>query len=391
MIDSFKITGGKKLYGSIDIESAKNAVLPLVAGALLTQETIVINNIPDISDVYKMFEIIRLMGGSVEICEGSAIISATLNKTEIPKGLASEIRSSIFMLGSLLATYKIAKVAYPGGCDIGSRPIDLHLMGLRCLGAKIIERHGYIYCNGENMKSGIVHLDFPSVGATENIMMASVMLEGDTFIYNPAKEPEIEDLQNFINAMGGIVSGAGTSVIKITGVKKLHGVSYTPIPDRIVAGTYLIAGAMAGGKIELKNVIPEHIYSLITKLTQSGCVISAKGGNIYLESNSRPISCPSIATQPYPGFPTDLQAQILALQSISNGISIVTENLFETRFKHVAELIKMGAKITVKDRSAIVHGVSVLYGAEVEGHDLRGTASLVLAGLCAEGVTTVHG
>lgn len=390
-MEQFVINGGRKLVGEIDVDTAKNATLPIIAGAILTDEEVVIKKIPNISDVNKMLEILRLMGADVKIEDCNAIISAkNISNYEIPSHLAKEIRSSIFMLGPLLSKYRVAKVAYPGGCDIGSRPIDLHLAGLKDLGVKISEDHGFILCDATNMKSGLVHLDFPSVGATENLMMSAVLLEGETTIMNVAKEPEIVDLANFINSLGGCVRGAGTSTIIVKGVKKLGGGVYKPMTDRIVAGTYLIGAAMTQGSIKLLDANYQDVYALLNKLRNAGCFIDYDSNSITLKMNSRPVSCASIETQPFPGFPTDLQAQILAMQTISNGISVITENLFETRFKHVPELIKMGAKITTRDRMAIIRGVSCLNGAEVIAHDLRGGAALVLAGLCTKDKTIVQ-
>lgn len=387
----FEIIGGSRLCGEVVVDTSKNAVLPIIAGSILCDEPVRIRNIPSISDVSRMLDILTAMGSKIKRDNNDVIIdNSTLEFFEIPKALASEIRSSIFMLGPLLAKHKKARVAYPGGCDIGSRPIDLHLSGLRSLGVKIEEDYGYINCDSENIKAGIVHLDFPSVGATENIMMASVFSKGRTKIYNAAREPEIVDLADFINSMGGKIFGAGTSTIVVDGVKSLHGTDYMPMPDRIVAGTYLIGAAMTRGKVRLLNCNFEHVFSLITKLRNSGCKIISNSDNIYIECDKRPLSCPSIETQPYPGFPTDLQAQMLALQTISSGTSIITENLFETRFKHVSELAKMGANVTIKDRMVFVVGKRNLHGAEVVSHDLRGGASLVLAGLVARGKTMVY-
>jgi len=389
-MSKFEIIGGTRLSGEIRVDTSKNAVLPIIAASVLSDETIIIRNIPMISDVKRMLDILKEMGSTVSVEDGNAIINnSTMSFFEIPKELASEIRSSIFMLGPLLAKHKKARVAYPGGCDIGSRPIDLHLSGLRSLGVKIEETYGYINCDSSNIFSGVVHLDFPSVGATENIMMASVFSKGRTKIYNAAREPEIADLADFINSMGGKIYGAGTSTIIVDGVKKLHGTHYTPMPDRIVAGTYLIAAAMTKGKIRLLNANSEHVFSLITKLQNSGCKIVSNSDNIYIECGKRPLSCPNIETQPYPGFPTDLQAQMLALETISRGTSIITENLFETRFKHVPELAKMGANVTIKDRMVFVVGKRNLHGAEVVAHDLRGGAALILAGMSARGTTIV--
>lgn len=390
-MEQFIIQGGKPLCGKIMVDTAKNASLPIIAGTILTDEKIVLKNLPNISDVNKMLEILRTMGASIKKEGRDAIVdTSTINKTEIPSELAKEIRSSIFMLGPLLSKYRKATVAYPGGCDIGSRPIDLHLAGLRDLGVEIIEDHGFIHCDATNMKSGLVHLDFPSVGATENIMMSAVLLDGETTIMNVAKEPEIVDLANFINMLGGCVRGAGTSTIVVSGVKRLGGGEYQPMPDRIIAGTYLISSAMTGGEILLENACYQDVYALLNKLRNAGATIDYDQNSIYLKMRGRPISCASIETQPFPGFPTDLQAQILALQTISNGISVITENLFETRFKHVPELLKMGAKITTRDRMAIVRGVPFLNGAEVVAHDLRGGAALVLAGLSAKDQTVVQ-
>lgn len=390
-MDSFLITGGNPLCGSIKVAAAKNAVLPIIAATILTDQEIIINDVPSISDVDKMLDILSSMGATARREEDRAIINtSTITKLELPSDLAKEIRSSIFMLGPLLAKYKKARVAYPGGCDIGSRPIDLHLSGLAGLGVQICEDYGFIDCDAKNMHAGVIHLDFPSVGATENLLMSAVFLKGKTTILNAAKEPEIVDLADFINSLGGKVYGAGTSTIIIEGVSRLGGTIYTPIPDRIIAGTYLIGAAMTRGKIRLENAKYEDVYALLSKLRNAGCNVEYDNKSIFLENNRRLISCPSIETQPYPGFPTDLQAQILAMQTISDGISVITENMFETRFKHVPELLKMGAKVTTKDRMAIVRGVAKLHGAEVVASDLRGGAALVLAGLVAKGQTTVR-
>ena len=391
-MEKFKVYGGNQLVGSTKIYGAKNACLPLLAASILTEQKIVFNGMPNFRDVANMEKILIDLGCKINI-EGDnvEIDSATANKFSISSKLAKEIRSSIFMLGSLLSRFKRAKIAYPGGCDIGNRPIDLHIKGLRDLGVKIEERHGYIECDGSNMKAGIIHLEYPSVGATENLIMASVFNKGTTIIINGAKEPEIVDLATFINKMGGKVSGAGTACIKIEGVQKLNGCTHTPISDRIVGGTFLLAGAITGGNVEISGINPEYLYSLTTKLSQSGCQISVLGDKIKLSTNGKRLkSVPSIETSPYPGFPTDLQSPMLCLQTVCKGTSVITENLFETRFKLVAELKKMGADITVKDKVAIIHGVKQLSGAEVFAEDLRGGASLVLAGLVAQGYSEVN-
>lgn len=391
-MEKFLIKGGNRLNGEIEVEASKNSILPIISASLLTEEDVIINNVPEITDIFKMFEIIKNLGGKVEYnkYEHSVCIkNDNINKFEIPEGLASELRSSFFMLGPMLARFKHGKVAYPGGCDIGSRPIDLHLFGFRELNIKVSEEYGYINCDGLNMRSNVVHLDFPSVGATENIMMASVFLKGETVILNPAKEPEIVDLQNFINALGGNIVGAGTNKIVVTGVRKLHGGKFTPIADRIVAGTYLIAGALTKGKVSIKNVNAEHIFSLINKLRKSGCIIEINNGIITVENSRRPHSI-CFDTQPYPGFPTDLQPQLSVLGAISKGMSIVTENLFETRFRHLQEMMKMGANVTFRDRTALIKGVKKLHSANVIAYDLRGGAALTLAGLIADGTTIVE-
>ncbi|MBQ7453311.1 MAG: UDP-N-acetylglucosamine 1-carboxyvinyltransferase [Clostridia bacterium] len=391
-MQKFVVCGGQKLSGTLRVDSSKNAILPIIAGCILTDEPVELQDIPNITDVKKMFDILRAMGAKVETGDGRAVIdSSTISRFEIPHHLAKDIRSSIFMLGPLIAKYGRARVAYPGGCDIGSRPIDLHLFGLRELGVNICEEYGFIDCYCEKIRPTTIHLDYPSVGATENIMMASVLGSGETTIFNAAKEPEIVDLANFICAIGGRVEGAGTSTIKIYGKTTLHSTSYKPIGDRIIAGTYLLGVAICGGSVTLTNCNYNDISLLVNKLHNSGCYFNVESDKMHMEANSRLLSIQNIETQPYPGFPTDLQAQVMALQTVSEGTSVITENLFETRFKHVPELIKMGAKITLRDRMAIVRGVESLSGAEVSATDLRGGASLVLAGLVAKGQTVVDG
>lgn len=390
-MSTFYIKGGTTLNGSLTIPSAKNAILPILACSIMCGDVVTIKSISRFSDVDYMVKILSELGCTTNFQDNNLIIDPRpSDKYCIPEEYTKKIRSSIFMLGPLVARFGKAKVAYPGGCNIGSRPIDLHIKGLQSLNVKIEERHGFIYCETKNIVGGEVHLDFPSVGATENIMMASVFGKGTTKIYNAAKEPEIEDLQNFINAMGGKVKGAGTSTIEIVGVNKLGGGEYTPISDRIIAGTYMIACASAGGKIELNNTNYAHNTALISKLKQSGCNIKLKNDTIYIEVGHRLKSTSLLETLPYPGFPTDLQSQMLTLQTISKGSSMIIENLFETRFKIFTELKKMGADIIVKDRMAFVNGVKTLYGASVTAPDLRSGAGLVIAGICADGYTTIN-
>jgi UDP-N-acetylglucosamine 1-carboxyvinyltransferase len=391
-MNNFFINGGHRLCGKYKVSTSKNATLPILAASILNDQKVVIKQVPHFSDVEIMLQILTNIGCKVTKQNGCVIIDASnLTNFEPSYELTKQVRASIFLLGPILVKFKHAKFGYPGGCDIGTRPIDLHLMGLRKMGAKNYEEHGYMYCNGEEMRGAIIPLSFPSVGATENLMMAASIVRGKTQILNAALEPEIVDLANFINACGGKVSGAGTSTITIEGVKKLNTpVEYTPIGDRIIAGTYFIAGAMTGGKIELSNVNKEHIYDLIDKLKNSACNIEHKFGKITLESDGKYRALGLVNTQPYPGFPTDLQAPLMAMQTIADGVSVLTENVFESRFKQVPELIRMGANITVKDKMAIIKGEQNLFGAEVVASDLRAGASLVLSGLVAKGYTTIH-
>lgn len=385
-MEKYIINGGNKLYGSVEIQTAKNSVLPILAAAVLTDGKVTILNVPQISDVRNMVKILSKLGCRAEFNGNNLIIdSSSADCYEIPSELAHELRSSVFLLGSVISRFHMAKIAYPGGCDIGLRPVDLHLTGLKRLGVEITEENGYIICKCDKLTGNEIMLDCPSVGATENIILAAVKAEGVTVIKNAAREPEIEDLQRFLNAMGAKVSGAGSGTVIVHGVEKLTGCEYLPISDRIEAGTFLIAAAMCGGEVELKRASAENISSLLHKLRENGCKIRVHNDKIYLENNRRLTSVKSIETQPYPGFPTDLQAQITALCCICRGQSIITENLFETRFKYVPELRKMGADITVINRNAFVRGVEKFHGATVIAHDLRGGAALVSAALSADG------
>ncbi len=389
-MEKYIINGGNKLYGSVDIQAAKNSVLPILAATVLTDDKVAILKIPEISDVKNMIKILSRLGcRAVYDGESLTVDSSCADCFEIPSELAHELRSSVFLLGSVISRFHMAKIAYPGGCDIGLRPVDLHLTGLKRLGVQITEENGYIICKCENLKGNEIMLDCPSVGATENIMLAAVKAEGITVIKNAAREPEIEDLQRLLNCMGAKVRGAGSSSITIEGVKKLHGCEFLPIADRIEAGTFLVAAAMCGGEIELNKVCAENISSLLHKLRENGCKIIVNNDKIVLENHRRLTSVKSVETQPYPGFPTDLQAQMTALCCICRGNSIITENLFETRFKYVPELRKMGADITVINRNAFVRGVDRFKGATVLAHDLRGGAALVCAALSAYGRSEV--
>ncbi len=388
-MEKYIIEGGRPLYGEVEIQSAKNAVLPLLAAAVLTEQKVVIHKCPRITDVLNMVQILCELGFKTRF-EGEEleIDGADAANHEIPAALAKEMRSSVFMLGSVIARFGKARIAYPGGCDIGLRPIDLHLNGLRRLGVSIDEDGGYIDCKCDELCGAEIVLDCPSVGATENIMLAAVKAKGRTVIRNAAKEPEIVDLAGFLNRMGAKVKGAGGAVISVEGVAKLNGVEYTPISDRIEAGTFLIASAMCGGELLLRNTDSDNLASLIHKLCEISCKIHAEDDKIYIQSERR-LSPKLVETSPYPGFPTDLQAQMTALACICEGATVIVENLFETRFKHIPELIRMGADITVRGRSAFIRGVPTLKGADVFAGDLRGGAALTLAAISAQGLSTV--
>ena len=389
-MDTYVIDGGEKLYGKVQAQSAKNAVLPLLAAAILTDEQVRIRGVPVIADVENMLRILVEVGCKISRKNGYVQIdSSNAISHEIPARLTKELRSSVFMLGSVLTRFHKAKISYPGGCDIGLRPIDLHLLGLRRLGVEIVEEGGFIECTAERLKGAEILLDFPSVGATENIMLAAVKAEGLTIIRNAAKEPEIVDLQNFLNAMGAKVHGAGGGTVIVEGVKRLHGVDYTPMGDRIEIGTYLIATAICGGEIQTSGVFAENIAALLHKLRENGCKIHAKNDRIELQSSGRLQSVNILETMPFPGFPTDLQAQYASLCCTATGTTLIVENLFETRYKYAGELKRMGADITVRDRTAVIRGVKRLHGARVTAGDLRGGAALVLAALGAEGKSTV--
>ncbi len=389
-MEKLLIDGGIRLSGELEVHSAKNCVLALLAASILTDKQVVIYKCPQITDVLNMIKILEHIGSKV-FWQGDTLIidGSSINSFEIPSNYAKEIRSSQFLMGALLSRFKKTKASFPGGCDIGIRPIDLHLKGFRALNIDVVEEGGYLLCDGSKAKGGRIHLDFPSVGATENIILASVLLQGKTIITNAAKEPEIVALQDFLNLMGAKVKGAGTDFVEIEGVKKLNGVEFTPIPDRIVAGTYLIAGAITHGELLVKNCQPKHIVALTDKLKFAVSEIKVYSDCIYIKADTDNLSVPITETQPYPGFPTDLQAQILTLQTVSKGSALIVENIFETRYKHVPELTKMGANIVVKDKVVLVRGVKKLHGAEVNAHDLRGGAALVLAGLCASGRTEI--
>ena len=390
-MEAFVVEGGTPLRGEIRVDGAKNATLPILAAAVLTEETVRLHDVPEITDVKHMADILTMLGCQVTRENSDMTVTcADLHTWEMPDQLSKQIRSSIFLLGPILARFHKATVTFPGGCEIGLRPIDLHLSGLRCLGVKIEEEGGLIHCDGSSMHAGEVHFDYPSVGATENVMMAAVLVPGITTIHNPARDPEIVDLQNFINAMGGCVRGAGGHAIEIEGVSCLHGTEWTPMPDRIVAGTLLAAAAVTGGEITLTNAPESDMVAVTAKLREMGCRIAEAPGRIVLSAPQRLTAFSQLQTQPHPGFPTDMQVQMLALLAVSEGTGVITENVFENRFTHAGDLNRMGAHILCTGRTAVVRGVRELYGARVTARDLRGGAALVLAGLKAHGETHVE-
>ena len=390
MVPFGNIKGGRPLHGRVRVSSAKNAVLPIIVATLLPDSPATIIDAPNLEDVRTISSVIEYLGGSV-IHKGNEMIFDTsmITKTEASYDLMSRMRASFLVMGPLLAKKRHAKIALPGGCMIGSRPIDLHLKAFEAMGAEITIGNGFVEALAPNgLKGATIYLDFPSVGATENILMAAVLAEGKTIIENAAEEPEIVDLVTFLSSMGANIKGAGTNVIRIEGVKHLYGASHTVIPDRIEAGTFIIAAAMVGGDVVIENVLTEHLKPLLAKLSEAGVVVEKEIDSVHIISQGR-IKSADIKTLPYPGFPTDLQAQFMAMMTVGDGVSTITETVFENRFMHVGELCRMGADIRVEGRKAIVHGVPFLQGAFVRATDLRAGAALVLAGLAAHGVTEI--
>lgn len=389
-MSKFIINGGRKLEGEVKVEGSKNAVLPILAASLINGGESIIHNIPRLKDVSTLTNVLENIGCKILFNGNTMVVNSKgeLN-TNIPERPVKEMRSSIILMGAVLGRFKHVKISYPGGCEIGPRPIDLHLKGLRKLGVNIIESHGYILCQYDKLIGKEIHLDYPSVGATENIMLAAVSAEGTTIIQNAAREPEIIDLQNFLNKTGANIIGAGSSTIKILGTNRFHNAEHTVIPDRIVAGTYLTAAAITGGKLVLQDIIVEHLKPLISKLVESGCKIEKYDKMLVIKSPKRLNAVEMIRTLPYPGFPTDMQAQFMSLMSIAKGTSVFVETVFENRYKHAEELVKMGAKIKLDGRTAVVRGIKKLTGAQLTAKDLRGGAALVLAALAAEGVSHI--
>ena len=389
-MEQYAIKGGNPLVGDVEIGGAKNAALPILAASIMTEETVYIENLPDVRDINVLLGAMEHIGVMIKRTERHKV---TVNAGNVSSVLVEEealkkIRASYYFLGALLGKYKHAEVVLPGGCDIGSRAIDQHIKGFRALGATVTIEHGLIKAHAENLKGSHIYMDVSSVGATINVMMAATLAEGMTIIENSAKEPHVVDLANFLNSMGANIKGAGTDVIRIKGVERLHGTEYAIIPDQIEAGTYMFAAAVTKGDVTVKNVIPKHLESITAKLLEIGCEVEETDDCIRVVA-SKPLQHTQVKTLPYPGFPTDMQPQITVALALSRGTSIVTESIFENRFKYVDELTRMGANIKVEGNTAIIDGVERYTGASISAPDLRAGAALVIAALAAEGVTLV--
>ncbi len=389
-MEQYAIKGGNPLVGEVEIGGAKNAALAILAAAIMTDGTVVIENVPDVRDTNVLLQAMESIGVIINKTDRHTVrINASqINDLIIEDDFIKKIRASYYLLGALLGKYKKAEVALPGGCNIGLRPIDQHIKGFRALGASVRIEHGLIITETERLSGNHIYMDVVSVGATMNVMMAAVMAEGQTVVENAAKEPHVVDLANFLNSMGANIKGAGTDVIRIKGVAKLHGTEYGIIPDQIEAGTFMFAAAVTKGDVTVKNVIPKHLESISAKLLEIGCEVEESDDAVRVVA-SKPLGHTHVKTLPYPGFPTDMQPQITVTLGLSAGTSIVTESIFENRFKYVDELTRMGANIKVESNTAIIDGVKKYTGASITAPDLRAGAALVIAGLAAEGVTTI--
>lgn len=392
-MSKFVVEGSNRLCGSIAVQGAKNSSLPILAATIICRDICVLHNCPNLSDVNTSIKILRYLGAEV-IRDGTTLTVNTKDicRCDIPDELMREMRSSIVFLGAIVSRMGMAKLSLPGGCELGPRPIDLHLKSLRLLGVEISEHYGVLDCDVPNGIEGTrIALSFPSVGATENLMLCAAMAKGTTVISNAAREPEICDLADFLNACGAKISGAGEGTIYIDGVEKLCGCQHSIIPDRIVAATYMAAAAVTRGSVELKNIIPAHLSALIPVMEEVGCSVIINGNSLFLKAPDRLNPVKYIRTMPYPGFPTDAQPPVMAMTCIANGTSMFAENIFESRYKHVGELLRLGANIKVEGKVAVVEGVKRLYGARVEALDLRGGAALTVAALAAQGTTEIGG
>ena len=389
-MEQYVIKGGNPLYGEVEIGGAKNAALAILAAAIMTDETVTIDNLPNVRDINVLLQAIEEIGAHVERVDihKVKINGSFIRGVNVDNEFIRRIRASYYLIGALLGKYKHAEVALPGGCDIGSRPIDLHMKGFRSMGADIDIAHGLVIARAKELKGTHIYMDKVSVGATINIMMAAAMADGKTVIENAAKEPHVVDVANFLNSMGANIRGAGTDVIRIVGVEKLHATEYSVIPDQIEAGTFTFAVAAAGGNVLVKNVIPKHLEATTAKLLEVGCQVEEFDDSVRVISDGH-LKHTQVTTLPYPGFPTDMQPQMAVLLGIAEGTSTVTESIFENRFKYVDELTRMGADIKVESNIAIISGVKRYTGARVNAPDLRAGAALVIAGLAAEGITVV--
>ena len=389
-MEQYVIKGGNPLYGEVEIGGAKNAALAILAAAIMTDETVTIDNLPNVRDINVLLQAIEEIGAHVERVDihKVKINGSFIRGVNVDNEFIRRIRASYYLIGALLGKYKHAEVALPGGCDIGSRPIDLHMKGFRSMGADIDIAHGLVIARAKELKGTHIYMDKVSVGATINIMMAAAMADGKTVIENAAKEPHVVDVANFLNSMGANIRGAGTDVIRIVGVEKLHATEYSVIPDQIEAGTFMFAVAAAGGNALVKNVIPKHLEATTAKLLEVGCQVEEFDDSVRVISDGH-LKHTQVTTLPYPGFPTDMQPQMAVLLGIAEGTSTVTESIFENRFKYVDELTRMGADIKVESNIAIISGVKRYTGARVNAPDLRAGAALVIAGLAAEGITVV--
>ncbi|HAV00377.1 MAG: UDP-N-acetylglucosamine 1-carboxyvinyltransferase [Lachnospiraceae bacterium] len=389
-MEQYIIKGGNPLVGEVEICGAKNAALGILAASLMTDEPVLIENLPDVSDTNVLIQAIESIGAHVEYKDRHTvrINAGTINSLIVESSYIKKIRASYYMLGALLGKYRSAAVALPGGCNIGSRPIDQHIKGFKALGAGVKISHGLISAEAEKLHGSHIYLDVVTVGATINIMLAACLAEGKTIIENAAKEPHVVDVANFLNSMGANIKGAGTDIIRISGVEKLHGTTYSIIPDQIEAGTFMFAAAITKGDIMIRNVIPKHLESISAKLIEMGCEIEEFDDQLRVVAAKR-LKKTHVKTLPYPGFPTDMQPQIVAALASAEGTSVVTESIFENRFRYVDELTKMGALIKVEGNSAIIEGVNRLTGAVIQAPDLRAGAALVLAALSAEGESVV--
>ncbi len=390
-MEQYAIKGGNPLVGEVEIGGAKNAALPIIAAALMSEETVHIDNLPDVRDTNVLLEAMQSIGVMIkrEDRHRVTIYPSRINNLVVDGEGVRRIRASYYFIGALLARYKKAEVALPGGCDIGCRAIDQHIKGFRALGAEVNIEYGLIKAEAERLKGSHIYMDVVSVGATINIMMVAALAEGQTIIENAAKEPHVVDLANFLNSMGANIKGAGTDVIRIKGVSHLHGTDYAIIPDQIEAGTFMFAAAVTKGDVTVKNVIPKHLESITAKLLEIGCEIEESDDAVRVVA-AKPLRHTQVKTLPYPGFPTDMQPQITVALALSRGTSIVTESIFENRFKYVDELTRMGANIKVEGNTAIVDGVSKYTGAKISAPDLRAGAALVLAALAADGYSVVE-